>query len=115
MTRRRDLVAMITAETNRLASLPKLLHPEINRHIRWLQARLREREQEIDQMLRNSALWRVQQKLLQSVPGVGPVLSATLAAELPELGHLSRRALAKLVGVAPLNRDSGQLRGRRRV
>jgi transposase len=115
VARRRDLVEMLTAERNRLGSAPKLLHREIAAHIRWLEQRLKERNDELDRRLRNSPLWRAREDLLRAVPGVGPVLCATLLAELPELGRVSRRAIAKLVGVAPLNRDRGALRGKRMV
>ncbi len=115
VARRRDLVEMLTAERNRLSAAPKLLHKEIAAHIRWLEARLEQRDRDLGRMLRASPLWREREDLLRAVPGVGPVLCATLLAELPELGRLSRRQIAKLVGVAPLNRDSGALRGRRTV
>jgi transposase len=115
ITRRRELVEMLTAERNRLGSVPRELHHEIRAHIRWLEARLKERNRDLDHMLRNSPLWREQEDLLRSVPGVGPVLCATLLAGLPELGRLNRREIAALVGVAPLNHDSGTLRGRRTV
>jgi len=115
VARRRELVEMITAERNRLGRAPKLLRKEIAAHIRWLEGRLKERDRDLDRMLRSSPLWREREDLLRAVPGVGPVLCATLLADLPELGALSRREIAKLVGVAPLNRDSGTLRGRRTV
>jgi transposase len=115
VARRRDLVEMITAERNRLGTAPKLLCKEITAHIRWLEGRLKERDRDLDRMLRSSPLWRERENLLRGVPGVGPVLCATLQANLPELGALSRHQIAKLVGVAPLNRDSGTLRGRRTV
>jgi len=113
--RRRDLVEMLTAERNRLASAPRRVRKEIRAHIRWLSARLKDRDRELDRKLRSSPLWAEREDLLRGVPGVGPVLCATLLAELPELGRLNRREIAKLVGVAPLNRDSGRLRGRRTV
>lgn len=106
---------MLTAERNRLGSVPRELHREIRAHIRWLEARLKKRNRDLDRMLRNSPLWREQEDLLRSVPGVGPVLCATLLAGLPELGRLNRREIAALVGVAPLNHGSGTLRGRRTV
>lgn len=115
VARRHELVEMITAEHNRLGTAPKLLHKEINAHIRWLEGRLKERDRDLDRMLRSSPLWREREDLLRAVPGVGPVLCATLLANLPELGRLNRREIAKLVGVAPLNRDSGTLRGKRTV
>ncbi len=115
VSRRRELVEMLTAEQNRLASAPRELHGEIDSHIRWLEARLKERERELGKRLRNSPLWRERENLLRSAPGVGPVLCATLLAGLPELGRLNRREIAALVGVAPLNHDSGIMRGRRAV
>lgn len=115
ITRRRELVEMLTAERNRLGSVLRELHREIRAHSRWLEARLKERNRDLDRMLRNSPLWREQEDLLRSVPGVGPVLCAILLAGLPELGRLNRREIAALVGVAPLNHDSGTLRGRRTV
>ena len=115
VTRRRELVEMLTAERNRLARVPVVLHREIGAHIRWLQARLKQRDHDLDQMLRNSPLWREREDLLSSVPGVGPVLCATLLAGLPELGRLNRHEIAALVGVAPYPHDSGSMHGRRTV
>ena len=115
VTRRRQLVEMLTAERNRLGSAPRVLRAEIQAHLTWLQRRLARLDTDLGQAIRTSPVWRVQDDLLRSVPGVGPVLSATLLASLPELGTLNRKAIAALVGVAPLNRDSGTLRGRRRV
>ena len=115
VTRQRELVEMLTAERNRLARVPVVLHREIGAHIRWLQARLKQRDHDLDQMLRNSPLWREREDLLSSVPGVGPVLCATLLAGLPELGRLNRHEIAALVGVAPYPHDSGSMHGRRTV
>jgi transposase len=115
VARRREIVGMITAERNRLSRVPSMLHKEILAHIRWLEQRLLQRDRELANQLRRSPLWREREELLRGVPGVGPTVSATLLAELPELGHLNRREIAKLVGVAPLNRDSGTWRGKRRV
>jgi len=115
VARRRELVEMITAEGNRLESAPKVLHQEIKAHIRWLKGRLKQRDHDLNRTLRSSPLWREKENLLRSAPGVGPVLCATLLADLPELGTLSRHEIAKLVGVAPFNRDSGSMRGRRTV
>src|SRR5207245_4205135 len=100
-------------ERNRLSSAPKVLHKEITAHIRWLEARLKQRDRDLERTLRSSSLWREQEDLLKGVPGVGPVNCFTLLAELPELGQLNRRQIAKLVGIAPLNRDSGAMRGKR--
>ncbi|MGH7376415.1 MAG: IS110 family transposase [Candidatus Methylomirabilales bacterium] len=115
VTRRRQLVEMLTAERNRLGSAPRTLRAEIQAHITWLKRRLGRLDDDLNEAIRTSPVWRAQDDLLQSVPGVGPVLSRTLLASLPELGHLHRKAIAALVGVAPLNRDSGTLRGRRTV
>lgn len=115
VARRRQLVGMLTAERNRLGSAPNALRKELAAHIRWLEARLKQRDRDLDRMLRNSPLWREREDLLRSVPGVGPVLCATLLAGLPELGRLNRREIAALVGIAPINRDSGTMRGRRTV
>ena len=115
VTRRRQLVEMLTAERNRLGSAPRTLRAEIQAHITWLKRRLARLDTDLGQAIRTSPAWHVQDDLLRSVPGVGPVLAATLLASLPELGTLNRKAIAALVGVAPLNRDSGTLRGRRRV
>jgi transposase len=115
VARRRELVEMLTAERNRFASAPLVLRKRIMRHLAWLERELKQADHDLNQTLRNSPLWREHEELLKGVPGVGPVLCATLLADLPELGRLSRRAVAKLVGVAPLNRDSGTLRGRRTV
>jgi transposase len=86
VARRRDLVEMLTAERNRLGSAPKVLHREITAHIRWLEARLKERDRDLDRQLRGSPLWQEKEDLLRGVPGVGPVLCATLLAELARTG-----------------------------
>jgi transposase len=113
--RRRQLIEMLTAEKNRLSAAPAGLHPRIQAHLRWLEHELRDIDTEVGRRIRTSPVWRAKDDLLQSVPGVGPVLSHTLVAQLPELGTLTRQRIAALVGVAPLNRDSGTLRGRRSV
>lgn len=109
--RRRQILAMITAESNRSNTAAKAVKKRIDAHLLWLRKELGRVNAELTQAVRESSIWREKDDLLQSVPGVGPVLSATLLAELPELGSLDRRSLAALVGVAPLNRDSGTLRG----
>jgi transposase len=114
--RRRQMVAMRTAEQNRLGTTRVAsVRARIQAHLVWLAADLTEVEEELRRRLRASPLWREQDDLLQSVPGIGPILSLTLLAELPELGRLSHGQIAALVGVAPLNRDSGMQRGRRAV
>ena len=109
--RRRQILDMITAEGNRARTAPKSLKRRIKAHLRWLKKELERANEDLERAVRDSPLWREKDDLLRSVPGVGPTLSATLLAELPELEHLDRRKLAALVGVAPLNRDSGTLRG----
>ena len=113
VARRRQLVEMLTAEKNRRGQAPPTIQADIATHIAWLEGRLERLDKELGQHLKQSPLWRAQDDLLQSVPGVGPVLSRTLLADLPELGTLDRKQIAALVGVAPLNRDSGTLRGAR--
>lgn len=115
LTRRRQLIEMITAEKNRRGFAPAALKKSITKHITWLERQLSGVDGDIERMIQESALWRAKENLLRSVPGVGPVLSRTLVAELPELGTLGRKQIAALVGVAPLARDSGKLRGRRSV
>lgn len=115
VARRRQLRDMLVMETNRLQQAPKALAKSINRHIHWLEKELKQANDDIDKQIRNSSLWREQDDLLQSVPGVGKVTSHTLIAELPELGKLNNKEIAKLAGVAPLNRDSGKFSGHRIV
>jgi transposase len=113
--RRRQILAMTTAEANRARTAPKAVSKRIEAHLRWLSKELARVDGELERAVKESLVWKERAALLMSVPGVGPTLSATLLAELPELEHLERRRLAALVGVAPLNRDSGTLRGIRTV
>ena len=113
--RRLQLLEMITAEANRLRGAPKALKRRIEAHIAWLKQELADTDDELKNMIGKDPVWREKDNLLQSTPGVGPILSATLIARLPELGTLNRRQIAALVGVAPLNRDSGVFHGRRTV
>ena len=115
VTRRRQLIEMLVAEENRRSSAPATIREDIQEHIAWLRKRLRGVDQHLGRAVRSSPLWREQDDLLRSVPGIGPVASATLLAELPELGRLGHKQLAALVGVAPLNCDSGTWRGKRKV
>lgn len=115
LARRRQLREMLTAENNRLETARQRLQPQLKEHIEWLQARLKELDQELDDLIGSSPRWQAKGKLLKSVPGVGPVLTATLLGNLGELGQLDRHQIAALVGVAPFNRDSGQLRGKRTI
>lgn len=113
VTRRRQLLEMLIIERNRLSSTISPLRSNVKQHIDYLQKLLDELDKQLDQMITNSPIWKAKDDLLQSTKGVGPVLSRTLLAELPELGRLSRQQIAKLVGVAPLNNDSGKRSGRR--
>lgn len=115
VTRRHQLLEMITAENNRRAGVHGAVRDQIDRHLEWLQEQLKELDEQLQQTIRQTPLWCQQANLLRSVPGVGEVLSATLLATLPELGQLNAKQIAALVGLAPLNRDSGQFRGRRMI
>ena len=116
VARRRQVIEMIVAEGNRRrrANQRRVVRA-IERHLALLQSELSELDGDIDEAIRNTPAWQEDADLLKSVPGVGPATLRTLIAELPELGHLTRRKIAALVGVAPVNRDSGTLRGRRTI
>lgn len=114
--RRRQLVDMLGAETNRRRMVrDQRLRERLNAHITWLEQALREVDDDLRRLVQGSVLWRETDDLLRSAPGIGKVTACTLIADVPELGHLDRRRIAALIGVAPLNRDSGTLRGRRIV
>jgi transposase len=113
MARRRQLVEMITAERNRLAVSNKNVRGRIQAHLDWLQMELRGLDKDLDGWIRKSPVWKEKEDLLRSVPGIGPVVSRTLLAELPELGNLNRKEISAVAGVAPFNRDSGTFCGRR--
>ena len=114
MTRRVQIIDMIVSEKTRLSSVPNSeMAKDITSHIAWLEKRLRRIDEDLGKRVKQTALWRERDELFQSVPGVGTVVSHTLLAHLPELGTLDRRKIAALVGVAPLNWDSGRMRGRR--
>ena len=115
VTRRRQLVDMLTAERNRLSCAPVVLRKELQAHIRWLERRIAGLDTELEHAIRTSPVWRAQEDRLRSVPGIGPIVARPLLAQLPELGTLAPKPLATLVGVAPLSRDSGLFRGRRKV
>lgn len=115
VARRRQIIDMITAEKNRLGFALKPVQKGIEKHIRWLERQLHDVDQDLDFTIRSSPLWAAKSDLLQSVPGVGPNLSRTLIAELPELGRLSHKQIAALVGVAPISKDSGKMRGKRMI
>lgn len=115
LTRRRQLLQMRASEQHRVGQALPAMRKEIQIHLTWLDRRLARIDAELDQAIRNSPVWRAQEDLLTSAPGVGPVLARTLLAGVPELGALNRKQIAALIGVAPLNRDSGSRRGRRTV
>ena len=116
VARRRQLLEILGAEQRRLAqATTSAVRRDLRNHIRWLERRLTDLDDDIRGTVEKSPVWRVQEDLLRSVPGIGPIVARTLLAELPELGHLDRRAIAALVGVAPFNRDSGYWRGRRHI
>jgi transposase len=113
VSRRRQIIGMLTEERNRHFLAEEDVRESILKHIQWLEKELADISGDLDKHIRKSPAWREKDDLLQSVPGVGKTLSATLVAELPELGKLNRRQIAALAGVAPFNRDSGRMRGKR--
>ena len=114
--RRGQLVEILAGEKNRLGSAATdTVREEIEEHIEWLEERIAALDQQLKGLLKNSAHWQHRDDIFQSVPGIGPVVSLSLVAELPELGTLNRQQISKLVGVAPLNRDSGKQRGTRHI
>ncbi len=115
LARRRQLVEMRTAEQNRLASARPAVRKSLRAHITWLERELAHTDRDLAHAIRESPVWREKEALLRSMPGVGPVLTTTLLATLPELGTLTGKQIAALVGVAPFNRDSGTWRGKRAV
>ena len=115
VARRRQLVEMITSEKNRLHAATRSVARDIQEHVAWMERRLKDVDDDLYTRLKKSPLWRVKEQILRSAPGVGPVLSCSLLADVPELGTLSSKQIAALVGVAPFNRDSGTLRGKRSI
>ena len=115
LTRRRQLVQRLTAERRRLQSAPQRIRTDIPAHLTWLERRLARTDDDVAAAIHASPLGRAKDEMLQSTPGVGPILARTLVAEVPALGVLNRQEIAALIGVAPLNRDSGTLRGKRAV
>jgi transposase len=113
LARRRQLQEMLTAEKNRTGTAHPALQKRLTQHIRWLEKELAHTHDEMDRQIKQSPIWRAQDELLRSMPGVGPVLSRTLIGNVPELGRLTTKEIRKLVGVAPLAWDSGKYRGKR--
>ncbi len=115
VARRSQLVEMLVQERSRLKLTPRNLQPGIREHIAWLKRRIGQADSDLRKAVKSSPIWKVEDDLLQGVPGVGPKLTQMLIAGLPELGKLNRHQAASLVGVAPFNRDSGRFRGRRMI
>jgi transposase len=115
VARRRQIIGMLSAEKNRLGFALPAVEKSIKKHIRWLERQLSDVESDLDDSIRKSPVWQAKSNLLRDVPGVGPNLARTLIAELPELGRLTHKEIAALVGVAPLARDSGFFRGKRMI
>lgn len=116
VARRRQLVDMLGAERNRQAQMrDRQVQRQLGAHVKWLIKALTDLDRDLNDTIRSSPVWRETDELLRSVPGIGPVTAQTLIAEVPELGHLGRHKIAALMGVAPLNRDSGAFRGRRMI
>ena len=115
VVRRRQLVGMLVAEQNRLATASAAVRQDIQAHIHWLRQRLDDLDGELRRSVQDSPAWRAREALLRTVPGIGPVAALSLLAELPELGALNRREIAALAGLAPFNCDSGTHRGQRHI
>lgn len=115
VTRRKQIVEMLTAEKNRLARASQGVASEIKAHIKWLETRLKKIDDDLSGAIQESPIWKEKDNLLKSMPGVGRIVSFTILANLPELGTLNRKQIAALVGVAPYCRDSGTFRGKRTV
>lgn len=115
LTRRRQIVEMLTMEKNRLPSAGRRVRPDITAHIAWLTKRLKDVDGDLQSAIAASDFWRIKDDIIRSLPGAGKVLSTTLIASLPELGTLNRRQIAALAGVAPFNCDSGTMRGSRHI
>jgi len=115
MVRRRQLIEMNTMEKNRLDVMPKALHADLRRHILHITKQIEKIDTLLDKLIESVDEWREKRDILLSVPGIGPTIVNTLLADLPELGHLNHKQISALAGVAPYNRDSGSLRGKRRI
>jgi len=116
VARRRQLLEMLHAERQRLEqATATAVRRDLRQHVTWLKRRVADTDDELQKRIQESPAWREKDDLLRSVPGIGPAVSRTLLAELPELGQLDRRTIAALVGVAPMNRDSGRFRGKRMI
>ena len=115
VTRRAQLVEMSTAEKNRMGTAPRSMRPAIQEHIHWLERQIKELDRELSQLIESSPVWRAREDLLTSTPSIGETTARVLIARLPELGHLSGKRIAALVGLAPFACDSGKYRGQRKI
>jgi transposase len=115
ITRRAQLKEMITAEKNRAGVAPRPMKPAIQDHVRWMEGQVKGIEDELEDVIEKSPIWRAREDLLTSAPGIGPGTARTLIAKLPELGHVTSKQASALVGVAPFARDSGKYKGQRRI
>lgn len=116
VTRRQQLVEILSAEKNRRTLLPAgVARDEVNEHIEWLEEKIKKLDKKIDALSESTQAWRATKKILQSAKGIGPVISASFLVLLPELGKLNRKQIAALAGLAPFNRDSGKFRGQRKI
>ncbi len=115
VVRRRQLVEMLAMEKNRVHQASKKLRPDIQVNIQWLKERLQDLDKQMTQLIKSSEDWQAKEKLLRTAPGIGPVVARTFTACVPELGQVNRKQIAALIGVAPLNNDSGKFRGQRRI
>jgi len=116
VTRRSQLVEMLTAEKNRLhTTIDKQARSDIQAHITWLEKRLKSANQRLKSLIKNTPIWREKDLIIRSIKGAGPVLSSTLLAKLPELGTLHHKQITALAGLAPFNCDSGKFKGKRRI
>lgn len=115
MTRRQQLTSMLVAERNRLGSSLPAVHSQIQEHIVWLEQQLQDLDSDLGHKIESSPVWRAKERLLRSVPGIGPVVSRTILAALPELGTVQNRQVTALAGLAPFARDSGTLKGKRTI
>jgi len=115
ITRRAQLKEMITAEKNRAGVAPRPMKPAIQDHVRWMEGQVKGIEDELEEVIEKSPIWRAREDLLTSAPGIGPGTARTLIAKLPELGHVTSKQASALVGVAPFARDSGKYKGQRRI
>lgn len=115
VTRRHQLVEMLSAEKNRQSRMQGKMRQDVDAHVKWLEERIQQLDDEIEQLGQSQSEWYAAILLLKSVPGIGKVIATTLVAELPELGQLSDKRISALVGVVPFNRDSGKYRGTRTI